>query len=87
MNVSLTTELEQYVNDKVRSGLYHSASEVIWEGLRLLKEKDEIHKRRLEQLRKEIRIGIDEADRRQVRPFTERSSRRDQGTRPQANRF
>ena len=27
MNVSLTPELEQYVDGKVRSGLYHSASE------------------------------------------------------------
>ena len=36
MNISLTPELEQYVNGRVQSGLYHSASEVIREGLRLL---------------------------------------------------
>lgn len=37
MNVSLTPELEQYVQEKVSSGLYYSASEVIREGLRLLR--------------------------------------------------
>ena len=69
MNISLTPELEQYVNKKVQSGLYHSASEVIREGLRLLKEKDEVHQRKLEELRREIQIGIDQADRGQVSTF------------------
>ena len=41
MNVSLTPELEQYVQEKVSSGLYYSASEVIREGLRLLKEREQ----------------------------------------------
>jgi antitoxin ParD1/3/4 len=66
MNVSLTPELEQYVNGKVRSGLYHSASEVVRAGLRLLKEKDEIHQKKLQELRREIQIGIDQAERGQV---------------------
>jgi antitoxin ParD1/3/4 len=69
MNVSLTPELEQYVNKRVQSGLYHSASEVIREGLRLLKEKDEVHQRKLEQLRREVQIGVDQADRGQVSKF------------------
>ncbi len=42
MNVSLTPELEKFVDGKVESGLYNNASEVIREGLRLLKEHDEI---------------------------------------------
>jgi antitoxin ParD1/3/4 len=71
MNVSLTPELEQYVNGKVQSGLYHSASEVIREGLRLLREKEEVHQSRLQELRREIQIGIDQADRGQVSAFTE----------------
>ena len=81
MNVSLTPELEQYVNNRVQSGLYHSASEVIREGLRLLKEKDEIHQRKLEDLRREIQIGIDQADRGQVSAFTKETLKdiKDQG--------
>jgi len=42
MNVSLTPELEKFVDGKVDSGLYNNASEVIREGLRLLKEHDEV---------------------------------------------
>jgi antitoxin ParD1/3/4 len=40
MNVSLTPELEKFVNAKVGSGRYNSASEVVREALRLLEEHD-----------------------------------------------
>jgi len=40
MNVSLTPELEAMVREKVESGLYTSASEVVREALRLMEEKD-----------------------------------------------
>jgi antitoxin ParD1/3/4 len=40
MNVSLTPELERLVNEKVASGLYQTASEVVREALRLLRERD-----------------------------------------------
>jgi len=38
MNVSLTPELEKFVEKEVKSGLYQTASEVIRAGLRRLKE-------------------------------------------------
>ena len=41
MNVSLTPELEDLVNEKVRSGFYQTASEVVREALRLLKQRDD----------------------------------------------
>jgi antitoxin ParD1/3/4 len=41
MNVSLTPELEALVNEKVRTGLYQTASEVVREALRLLKQRDD----------------------------------------------
>jgi antitoxin ParD1/3/4 len=62
MNVSLTPELTKYVQTKVESGLYHSASEVIREGLRLLKEKEQLQEVRLTTLRQDIQQGIDQAD-------------------------
>lgn len=62
MNVSLTPELENLVNEKVKSGLYNSASEVVREALRLLKEQDELRRIRLEELRREIQIGIDQIE-------------------------
>ncbi len=40
MNVSLTKPLESFVQEKVDSGMYASASEVIRAGLRLLAESD-----------------------------------------------
>ncbi len=41
MNVSLTTELEDFVTAKVESGRYTSASEVVREALRLMEERDQ----------------------------------------------
>lgn len=63
MNVSLTPELENLVHEKVQSGLYISASEVVREGLRLLQERDSVQQRRLEELRREIAIGIEQLER------------------------
>ena len=40
MNVSLTPELEEFVNLKVQSGRYSTVSEVIREGLRLLERQE-----------------------------------------------
>lgn len=59
MNVSLTPELEKYVSEKVASGWYQSASEVIREGLRLLKDQDALREIRLNELRQQIQTGID----------------------------
>jgi antitoxin ParD1/3/4 len=50
MNISLTPELERFVQGKVSSGLYNNASEVIREGLRLLKEHDEVRLKWREQI-------------------------------------
>ena len=70
MNVSLTPELEKVITDRVASGRYHSASEVVREALRLLEQQDELYQARLEQLRKEIDIGIEQLDRGESGPFT-----------------
>ncbi len=50
MNISLTPELERFVQGKVSSGLYNNASEVIREGLRLLKEHDDVRLKWREQI-------------------------------------
>lgn len=57
-NVSLTPELEKYVNTKVRSGDYRSVSEVVRDGLRLLKEKDNIQQAKIKALREAVQQGI-----------------------------
>jgi antitoxin ParD1/3/4 len=63
MNVSLTPELEKLVTQKVESGLYQSASEVIREGLRLLDDHDRLREFHLDEVRKKIKIGLDQLDR------------------------
>jgi antitoxin ParD1/3/4 len=63
LNVSLTPELEQFVQSRVASGLYQTASEVIREGLRLLEERERTRETALEELRAKIRRGIKQADR------------------------
>ncbi|MBA1446715.1 MAG: type II toxin-antitoxin system ParD family antitoxin [Chromatiales bacterium] len=52
MNVSLTTELEDYVNTQVKSGLYRSASEVVREALR-----NQIRRGMDDQLAQRISLG------------------------------
>jgi antitoxin ParD1/3/4 len=61
MNVSLTPELEQLIHKKVERGLYLSSSEVVREALRLLEEQDRLDVIKLEELRREIQIGVDQA--------------------------
>lgn len=71
MNVSLTPELENFVDLKVKSGRYSSASEVVREGLRLLHQRDEIREAKLEALRSEIQKGIDDLEAGRVRDGSE----------------
>ena len=73
MNVSLTRELQALVEKKVRSGLYQSASEVVREALRLLQQRDQDRQLRLDELRKAVRAGVQQADRGQVIPLDMRA--------------
>ncbi|HEY9783872.1 MAG TPA: type II toxin-antitoxin system ParD family antitoxin [Candidatus Obscuribacterales bacterium] len=66
MNVSLSPELEQLIEEKVKSGMYNSASEVIRAGLRLLQEQDELRQIRLRELKREVQVGLDEIDRGEI---------------------
>lgn len=60
MNVSLTKELENFINELVASGMYYSASEVVRDGLRLLKQKEELKQIKLNELKSEILLGADD---------------------------
>ena len=62
MNVSLTSELEKFIAEKLRDGLYRSASEVVREGLRLLVQQDRIQKETLKSLHQDIQAGLDQLD-------------------------
>lgn len=62
MNVNLTPQLEDMVKKKVASGLYNSASEVVREALRLMEEQDRVRAVKLEQLRQDIRDGLNSGE-------------------------
>lgn len=61
MNVSLTPELEKYIQNKVETGRYTSASEVIREALRAFEQKEE-YERALKNFRAKLDRGLAEAE-------------------------
>lgn len=62
MNVSLTQELEEFIQKRVATGLYSTASEVVREALRLLAEQEQFRELRLAELRKEVAKGLASAE-------------------------
>ncbi len=69
MNISLTPELEAVVDQRVQSGRYASASEVVREALRLLEERDRLRELRFLELRRDVAAGVTELDRAAVVPL------------------
>lgn len=65
MNVSLTPRLEEIVRQKVQSGLYNNASEVVREAIRQMDERD-----RFNRLKAAIAEGDADYDRGDVEEFT-----------------
>jgi antitoxin ParD1/3/4 len=65
MNVVLTPQLEAIVRERVDSGRYASASDVVGEALRLLEERD-----RLEHLRSLLAVGLEQSRRGETVEFT-----------------
>jgi antitoxin ParD1/3/4 len=66
MNISLPPDQEAFVKQLIESGRYSSEDEVIQISLFLLKDHEEFYKTRLEELRKEIAVGLEQADRGEV---------------------
>lgn len=62
MNVNLGPIFDEFVAEMLRTGLYQSQSEVVREGLRLLKEREEIKNLRLAEMRKQISLGMKQAE-------------------------
>jgi antitoxin ParD1/3/4 len=63
MNVSLTPELGRFVAEKVESGRYTSASEVVREALRLLQEHEQSRTAQLAAFNRELQARLDSLDR------------------------
>lgn len=62
MNISLTPKMDSWVAEKVATGMYGSSTEVINEGLRLLKRQEEQRQAMVEDLRQEVLVGVRQLD-------------------------
>jgi antitoxin ParD1/3/4 len=62
-NINLTEHLDRFVEDRVTSGRYGNASEIVREGLRLLEQREHEEQARLEWLRQAAKEGFDQIDR------------------------
>ncbi len=66
MNILLTPELEQFVNERVEKGEYQDALSVISARLRLLSERERIYKGRFAELKRDVMIGKEQLERGEV---------------------
>jgi antitoxin ParD1/3/4 len=58
-NIHLSAELDAYVDERVKSGQYANASEVLRAGLRQLQQSELEDRAKIEALRTAIQNGID----------------------------
>jgi antitoxin ParD1/3/4 len=69
MDIALTSDLEQLIAERMQTGRYHSPSEVVAEALHLLREHDRAREQKLADLRKEIAVGVEQAERGELLDF------------------
>ncbi len=66
MNVSLGMQWERFVNEKVKSGRYQTASEVLRDGLRLLEQREKalrtISPQTKDELEEMLEVGVKQLD-------------------------
>ena len=62
LNVSLTPQLEKFVESRVKSGRYQTASEVVREALRLLELQEQKRASEYAELKRELQSAAAEAE-------------------------
>jgi antitoxin ParD1/3/4 len=68
--IKLSPEMKRFVEEKVRSGQFASASEVVHGALSALRAEEELSPGDVEELRREVAIGLEQADRGEFVAFT-----------------
>ena len=69
MTVEIPSNFQAFVKTVIDRGQFDTEQQVVGEGLRLLSERD----RRLEELRREVQIGLDQLDRGEFREYDDDS--------------
>ena len=62
MNVSLSPELEHFVQEKVRAGQYQNADELVNSAVALLRQQETLTAEDIAELRREIAPGLEQLD-------------------------
>jgi putative addiction module CopG family antidote len=62
MDVLLKPELEKFIGEKLRSGQYANASDLVNEALQVLKDQEEFSPEHEAYLRTELRRGLEQLD-------------------------
>ena len=65
-NIALTPHFDQFVQSRVESGRYQSASEVVRDGLRLLEEREAARQHLAMGIRQDIELGWRQSERDQM---------------------
>lgn len=63
MNLPLPPDLQQFADRQIASGKYASLDEMMLAGLRVLAEQEQVSQGRFEELRREVLLGVLEAER------------------------
>lgn len=63
MTLPLPSDLQQFADRQIASGKYTSLDEMMLAGLRILAEQEQIYQGRFEELRREVLLGVLEAER------------------------
>jgi antitoxin ParD1/3/4 len=61
--ITFTPEIETLIQTQLQSGNYTTQEEVVLAGLQLLEHRDSIYQGRFEELRRDVLVGVEEADR------------------------
>lgn len=60
MTVTLTAEQEQFITEQLKSGHYHSASDVVAQSLGMLRAQEEFLRSNAAELREKISSGLEQ---------------------------
>ena len=63
MEVSLTPEMERWVTERVKAGEFESESAAVCAGLLLLQKREAEARTKLDALRRDVQVGLDQLDR------------------------
>ncbi len=63
MPISLPPELEAFAHEQIDTGKYGSMEEMLVAGVQLLAERDALYQGRFEELRRDVRVGVEAAQR------------------------